>query len=77
VARKDYEPVNALYSVRRQPVTLYEHITIKDNPYHDGNRSFLFYVEGDYGVDVWVEICIMDDEWGRLQSFPIDAYALC
>ena len=72
VARKDYDPVNAFYSVPRREVTLYEHITIKDNPHHDGNREFLFHVQGDFGVNVWVEICIMDDEWGRLQSFSIN-----
>ncbi|XP_065890879.1 uncharacterized protein [Dysidea avara] len=63
LARKDYDPVNAFYSVPRREVTLYEHITIKDNPHHDGNREFLFHVQGDFGVNVWVEICIMDDEW--------------
>ena len=77
VARKDYDPVNAFYSVLREQVTLCEHITIIDNTYHDGNRKFSFNVEGEYGVDVWVDICIMDDEWGRLQSFSIDERALC
>ncbi|XP_065890575.1 uncharacterized protein [Dysidea avara] len=63
VAGTDYDPVNASYSVPRQETTLCEHITIKDNPYHDGNRKFIFRVSGEYGVDVWVEICIWDDEW--------------
>ena len=66
VAGTDYDPVNASYSVPRQETTLCEHITIKDNPYHDGNRKFIFRVSGEYGVDVWVEICIWDDEWGML-----------
>ena len=63
-ANIDYEPVNAFFSVPRHYPRLYEYITIKDNPYHDGNRKFLFHVEGPYGIDVWVEICIWDDEWG-------------
>ncbi|XP_065889845.1 uncharacterized protein [Dysidea avara] len=62
-ANTDYEPVNALFSVPRHYPRLYEYITIKDNPYHDGNRKFLFHVQGLSGVDVWVEICIWDDEW--------------
>ena len=37
--------------------------------YHDGNRKFRFHVQGIYGVDVWVEICIWDDEWGMLASY--------
>jgi len=64
VANRDYEPVNAIYSVSPRFSKLYEYITIKDNTYHDGNRKFLFHVQGQYGVDVWVEICIWDDEWG-------------
>jgi len=61
----DYDPINASYSVPRKDAVFCEHITIKDNPYHDGNREFLFRVSGEYGVDVWVLICIWDDEWGK------------
>ena len=65
-ANVDYLPVNALYTVSDRFPKLYEYITIKDNPDHDGNRKFLFLVQGTYGVSVWVEICIWDDEWGML-----------
>ena len=69
-ADKDYDPLNQVYTVTQQNSRMYEYITIKDNPYHDGNRKFLFRVhdQGQYGVDVWVEICIWDDEWGMLTS---------
>jgi len=69
VANTDYVPVNASYSVSRRFSKLYEYITIKDNPYHDGNRKFSFHVRGPYGIDVWVEICIWDDEWGMYVQF--------
>ena len=45
----------SLYSIQECMST---YITIKDNPYQDGNRKFLFHVQGIYGVDVWVEVCI-------------------
>ena len=64
VADTDYEPVNAIFTASRLFPRIYEHITIKDNPKHDGNRKFSFHVQGLFGVDVWVEICIWDDEWG-------------
>ena len=67
-ANTDYEPVNAFFSVPQRYPKLYEYITIKDNPYHDGNRKFLFHVDDPYRVDVWVEISIWDDEWGMLMS---------
>jgi len=66
VAWTDYDPINESYSVRRQEEMLCEEITIKDNPYHDGNRKFLFQLSAQQEVDVWVEICIWDDEWGML-----------
>ena len=64
MAWTDYDPINGSYSVSRQKPTSCERITIKDNPYHDGNRNFFFLLSDEFGVDVWIEICIWDDEWG-------------
>jgi len=67
VAWTDYDPINGSYFVTRQKPTSCERITIKDNPYHDGNRNLFLTLSNEYGEDVWVEICIWDDEWGMLQ----------
>ena len=67
VAWTDYDPINGSYFVTKQKPMTCEHITIKDNPYHDGNRKLFFTLSNEYGEDVWVEICIWDDEWGMLQ----------
>ena len=66
-ADKDYDPVNDQVTLTRDREILSFSITIKDNLYHDGNRKFLFRVHG-FLMDEWVEICILDDEWGMLSS---------
>ena len=42
-------------------------ITIKiiDNLRHDGKRFFLLGILSDCGIDIWIQIFIWDDEWGR------------
>ena len=56
----------ATFIVEPAKPLLEEPITLIDNHVHDGNKKFFLRVKGECGVDVWVEICIWDDEWGTL-----------
>jgi len=68
-AYTDYYPIDARVTVHEFDPMLYEGITIIDNHYHDYyyyKKYFFFHITGDYGVDLWIEICIDDDDYSML-----------
>ena len=36
-----------------------------NNHHRDGQRFFLFGIKSECGIDIWIQIFIWDDEWGR------------
>ena len=47
---------------------IYVTIPLIDNLRHDGKRYFLFGITSKYGINIWIQIFIWDDEWGRLYN---------
>ena len=71
-ANRDYYPLDVNATVDASDPRLYDAITIIDNNYHDyyyyhyHKKYFFFHLTGECGVDLWIEICIDDDEYGML-----------
>ena len=43
-------------------------IPLIDNLRYDGKRYFLFGITSKCGINIWIQIFIWDDEWGRLYN---------
>ena len=67
VSGTDYRSVleNLLFTFVGQ--TIYVPIRIRDNILHDGKRCFFVSITSTCGVDIWITICIWDDEWGKFK----------
>ena len=57
----DYETVMLDFDISREDPVFYKSIRILDNPMNNDKRKFYFRVQGDCGIDAWVEICILND----------------
>ena len=58
---------------------IYIYIPIIDNMRHDGKRFFLIGITSECGIDIWLQIFICDDEWGRcaaLRNSHITSYSI-
>ena len=66
VAGEDYTAIMAMFTVNQMSPSTTKRVEILDNDDHDGNKKFFLRIQGECGVDVWVEICVWDDEWGML-----------
>jgi len=71
-ANRDYYPLDINATVFANDPTLYDNISIIDNDYYDyyyyshHKKYFFFHLTGEYGVELWIEICIEDDEYSML-----------
>ena len=63
----DYVASNDIYTFTHIGEYIYVTIEIRDNLRHDGKRFFLFGILSTCGIDIWIQIFIWDDEWGRLK----------
>ena len=63
---RDYRSTNDTFTFIIVGQSIYISIPLKDNLYHDGRRFFLFGITSDCGINIWIQIFIWDDEWGRL-----------
>ena len=62
VAGEDYTAIMAMFTVNQMSPSTTKRVEILDNDDRDGNKNFFLRIQGECGVDVWVEICIWDDE---------------
>ena len=62
---KDFSPVVGTNKFTYIGQAIYIHIPIIDNMRHDGKRFFLFGITSKSGIDIWLQIFIWDDEWGK------------
>jgi len=67
-ANRDYYPLDVNVTVRANDLRLYDYILIIDNDYYYYYyyKYFFFHLTGEFGVDLWIEICIEDDEYSML-----------
>ena len=65
VDRKDYRSTagDTVFSRVGQGINV--RIPIIDNIRHDGDRYFLLRITSKSGINIWIRIFILDDEWGR------------
>ena len=76
---KDYRSTaatNDTFIFSRVGQAIYVRIPIIDNMRHDGKRFFLFGITSKSGIDIWLQIFIWDDEWGRCATLRIIATLL-
>ena len=76
---KDYRSTaatNDTFIFSRVGQAIYVRIPIIDNMRHDGKRFFLLGITSKSGIDIWLQIFIWDDEWGRCATLRIIATLL-
>ena len=56
----DYEPVMLQTSASRESPVITKTINIFKNPSNTKKRRFFFHLLGEYKIDAWVEICILN-----------------
>ena len=59
---------NDTFTFRSIGQTICVTIPLIDNVRHDGKRFFLFAITSTFGIDIWIQIFIWDDEWSRLYN---------
>jgi len=64
---KDFVVIPDVYTFTSVGKSFCIQIPIIDNYDHDGNLFFLFGITSDCGINIWIQIFILDDEWGRLK----------
>ena len=62
VAGVDYVAVREGFVASPSDPMFYKNITILPNPLNSQNRRFFLHILGDCGIDIWIEICILDDK---------------
>ena len=77
-ANRDYYPIDVNVTIGASFPRLSDSISIIDNDYNDYyyysyyKKYFFFHLTGEFGVDLWIEICIEDDEYSTYVAANMD-----